>query len=520
MTTSGVSAPTQVTITATFGGGSRSTTITVSPFIFSSVTPALADFSVNPTTVSGGARSVGRVTLTSAAPDPSDGVVSVALTSDNEAAVVVARKVTVGHGGVIGDFRIRTFAVAEPTLVTLTATFNGVTRSATLTVNPSGSTPPPPLALSAVSVNPTAVVGGNPSTGTATLNRAAPAGGVSVALSTDNTVASVPASVTVPAGETSASFQVSTTAVAASTSAIITGVFDGVSRSATLTVNPAAPPPTPEAPSLVSPAQNATPAQPVTFDWTDVANAASYEIQIDNTSTIAAPFVASATVTVSQATIGGLPAQRLWWRVRARNSAGVFGPFSATRRFTPQASTTASLSSVSVNPTSVVGGNSSNGTATLTAAGPSGGAVVSLSSSNTAVATVPASVTIAAGSTSATVTVTTSSVTANTPVTITATYNGVSRTTTLTVTPPAQNATLTVTATGRAGERVTSSPAGINVTVGSTGSASFAIGTSITLSVSNSRDAIWSGACSSGGNKAKTCTLTLNANASVTANVQ
>jgi hypothetical protein len=79
---------------------------------------------------------------------------------------------------------------------------------------------------------------------------------------------------------------------------------------------------------------------------------------------------------------------------------------------------------------------------------------------------------------------------------------------------------LTVTATGRSGERVTSSPAGINVTVGTTGSASFNTGTSITLSVTNGRDAIWSGACASGGNKTKTCTFTLNANGSVTANVQ
>jgi hypothetical protein len=31
---------------------------------------------------------------------------------------------------------------------------------------------------------------------------------------------------------------------------------------------------------------------------------------------------------------------------------------------------------------------------------------------------------------------------------------------------------------------------------------------------------IWSGACSSGGNKTKSCTFTLTANASVTANVQ
>ena len=48
----------------------------------------------------------------------------------------------------------------------------------------------------------------------------------------------------------------------------------------------------------------------------------------------------------------------------------------------------------------------------------------------------------------------------------------------------------------------------------------FATGTRITLSVTNERDAIWHGACSSGGNKQKTCTFTLNSNASVTANVQ
>ena len=55
-----------------------------------------------------------------------------------------------------------------------------------------------------------------------------------------------------------------------------------------------------------------------------------------------------------------------------------------------------------------------------------------------------------------------------------------------------------MTATGRNGESVTSSPAGINVAVGTTGSASFTTGASITLSVTNGRDAIWSGACSSG----------------------
>jgi len=81
-------------------------------------------------------------------------------------------------------------------------------------------------------------------------------------------------------------------------------------------------------------------------------------------------------------------------------------------------------------------------------------------------------------------------------------------------------ATLTLTATGRGGERVTSTPAGLNVPTGSTASATFAVGTILTLQATNQRDVIWSGVCSSGGQKAKTCMFTLNANATETGNVQ
>ena len=282
------------------------------------------------------------------------------------------------------------------------------------------------------------------------------------------------------------------------------------------------PPPPPSAPTLVSPANGAiSVVQPVTLDWTTVTNAASYEVQVDNSSTIAAPFVASLSVTTSQATLSGLPAQQLWWRVRARNASGVFGPFSSARRFTPlSAPAPAALSALSVSPSSVAGGTSATGTVTLTSGAPAGGATVSLASSHPAIAAVPASAIVAGGATGVAFAAATSAVSVSTAVTITATYAGVSRTATLTVTPPAQGATLTVTATGRSGERVLSSPAGISVTVGSTGSASFGTGTSITLSVSNGREAIWSGACSSGGNKRRTCTFTLTGSAAVTGNVQ
>ena len=60
--------------------------------------------------------------------------------------------------------------------------------------------------------------------------------------------------------------------------------------------------------------------------------------------------------------------------------------------------------------------------------------------------------------------------------------------------PPPQTAVLTVSASGRSGETVVPTPAGISVSTGSSGSAMFPVGSSITLRVSNGRDAIWSGA--------------------------
>ncbi len=102
------------------------------------------------------------------------------------------------------------------------------------------------------------------------------------------------------------------------------------------------------------------------------------------------------------------------------------------------------LTSLTLNPTSVTGGNPSTGTVTLSGAAPAGGAVVSLSSNNTAVATVPTSVTVAAGATSATFTVTTKSVTASTSVTLSTSYGGITKTAALTVSPAPVKDTVTV----------------------------------------------------------------------------
>jgi hypothetical protein len=105
------------------------------------------------------------------------------------------------------------------------------------------------ISLSALTLNPTSVAGGNSSTGTVTLSGPAPAGGALVTLSSNNTtVARVPASVIVAAGATSATFTVATSAVSVSTTVTISGSYAGAVRSASLAVNPASPP----APTLTS----------------------------------------------------------------------------------------------------------------------------------------------------------------------------------------------------------------------------------------------------------------------------
>ncbi len=91
------------------------------------------------------------------------------------------------------------------------------------------------------------------------------------------------------------------------------------------------------------------------------------------------------------------------------------------------------VSSLTLNPTSVTGGTqSSTGTVTLSGPAPAGGAQVTLSSSNAA-ASVPSSVTVPAGSSSVTFTVNASIVLISTSATISASYNSTTQTASLAV---------------------------------------------------------------------------------------
>jgi hypothetical protein len=215
------------------------------------------------------------------------------------------------------------------------ATAGGVTKS--IFVNVSADPNAPPL-LQSMTISPASVPGGTNATGTVFLSSPAPAGGISVTLATSNpSIATVPGIVNVPGGQTSASFTVTTFSVANNVSATITAFFDTTtSASLTVTSGPSpspTPPQTLPAPSLISPAADArfAPGTNIAFDWSDVAGASSYTIQIDDQDTFSSPIV-NQTVGTSQFSTNTLPTTRMWWRARG-NSGDTLGNWSAARRF-------------------------------------------------------------------------------------------------------------------------------------------------------------------------------------------
>jgi hypothetical protein len=94
-------------------------------------------------------------------------------------------------------------------------------------------------ALSALTLAPATFAGGcQTSTGKVTLTAPAPAGGAVVTITNTNPAASMPASVTVPAGATTAKLTITGVAVTSNQTGTVTATYGGASKSATLTVRP------------------------------------------------------------------------------------------------------------------------------------------------------------------------------------------------------------------------------------------------------------------------------------------
>ncbi|MGZ4845498.1 MAG: hypothetical protein ACXVK3_08125 [Candidatus Angelobacter sp.] len=347
------------------------------------------------------------------------------------------------------------------------------------------------------------------------LSAAAPAAGAVINLSSSNPAAApVPASVNMPANTAWMQFQMQAGQVTSPTPVTLTATLNSGQASVQFNVLP---------PSLKSitltPATISGGAQGgaiVMLNGQAPAGGAVVDMSSDSPSAmppaLATIPAGSYSVTVALPT-NAVAANTLANITATWNGASVQSPLTLTPQGQP--------ASIALSPASVSGITSSF--ATVTMAAPSAtDQIFQISSSNAAASLTANSVTVPAGSTTGGFFINTAAVSAQTLVTISVSGGGVTRSATLTLNPVVAPSTMSmaVTAGGRGGERVVSNPAALSVATGSTGSAQFAPGTAVTLSVASGRDAIWGGACSSGGAKARTCTLTLKANSSVTANVQ
>lgn len=221
---------TQRIITATRAAQGSYTLQSVSGTLFIDAN-FLTNLTINPSTVDSGQPSTGTVTISNAA--PTGGVIVYLYTSDAVLAQVPT-SVTVPSGQTSATFTITTGATGTDATVDISASryspAGSDVKTRTLTIRGVAFT---------LTLDPTSVIGGSQnSTGTITLPVDAPAGGVTVNLTSSNpAVASVPASVVVPSGQKTVTFTATTFTVATTQNITITGETQpGTTASAILQV--------------------------------------------------------------------------------------------------------------------------------------------------------------------------------------------------------------------------------------------------------------------------------------------
>jgi hypothetical protein len=151
------------------------------------------------------------------------------LTSGNTAAPVPT-SVSVPEGSNNTTFNIDLTAVTTESTGTITAHIRGQDYSTESSVIPPW--------LKEVTLNNSSIQGGSSTTGHVNLRTSAPTGGTTVNLTSDNSAATVPSSVTVAANGTTQTFTVNTTAVGSTTVATISAELNGITKTVTLTITP------------------------------------------------------------------------------------------------------------------------------------------------------------------------------------------------------------------------------------------------------------------------------------------
>ena len=391
-----VSATKTVRVTAKFAGSSASASLTIKR-------PTLVGLTLNPTLVGCGTSSTGTIHLDGPAPA---GGLKIAMSS-NLLSASVPKSITVSAGSTSTTFLVATTKVAKATTAKISASMSPTTVSAPLMILPA--------ALSALTLNPTTVIGGASSTGTVTLTGPAPTGGVLINLSETDSAASVPSVVTVPAGQTSAVFAITTQGVSAQATATISASFESITLSATLTINPITLTFLSVAPTKVVGGANST--GTVTLNYPAPEGGISVNLNCDSSSaSVPVSVTVAARATTATFTVSTLP-------VSAQGSVSISATLGASTVSAQLSIDPASILSLTLNPLTVTSGYPTVGTVTLTGIAPPGGYRISFKS-NQAVAQPPASIVIPPGSTSATFSIATQQVSVQTAIQISATDPG------------------------------------------------------------------------------------------------
>jgi hypothetical protein len=370
--------------------------------------PKLVSLSLSPTSVRGGQSAVGTVTIDFPA---SGGGTKVALSSNSQA-VGVPAQVTIPFGLKTANFAVSTGPVASQVTATITASGGGANATATLKVLPAV-----PYSIT-FSSNP--VYGGALVTATLNLSSPAPTGGLQASLqSVDTSAATVPTSVTVPAGASSATFPVQTYGISSQVLAVIKATANGATINFGFTVKPAVPGGITFNPANVFGGFSST----ATLTLLGKAPAGGLVVSLaSKTPSVVAPSVSTVTVpagtSTAQFSVATSPVTSLTLGVIAATANGSTGAFGL--RVYPAVP---SAITWSANP--VFGGAKVTATLKLSSPAPPGGLEVSLSAQNTFVASISVnSVTVPAGQTTATFDVQTYPVAITRLGLITATANG------------------------------------------------------------------------------------------------
>lgn len=224
----GVKTDTLVVLSAVLGGVTRNATLTVKAPSTTAM-PTLSVVTVSPSLRTGGESATGKVMLNAAVPAGTGGML-VQLTSNNPA-VEVPATVMVPEGEQSATFPISTVPVATDVTVTVRGEANGAAKNGVLTVAAPG--------LASIVLNRTSLTGGTTCTATVGLYGPAPKGGMVVKLESSNSsVVSLPATITIPEGAKSVVLPVSPNKVGSSTPVTLSATVNGVKKGNTLTVLP------------------------------------------------------------------------------------------------------------------------------------------------------------------------------------------------------------------------------------------------------------------------------------------